>query len=258
MSELYSLERHGTTALLTLNRPPANAMNHALMAQLATVLTQLAEVRALVITGHGRFFSAGLDLNEVFGYPEEQGEVFASIFDDVMTGVFALEIPVVAAINGHAIAGGAVLAAAADFRIISEGEAKIGLTEIQVGVPFPTSAFEIVRTTWTGPHLPELLYRGQNHSVAASLARHMVDEVVAPADLLPRSLALAAELGGRPRIAYASTKRALRSDALDRMAAARRARGVDPRWRQWRTPEVLEAMMAYRASLASQRPARKE
>jgi enoyl-CoA hydratase len=251
-----TLSRRGYTAILTLSRSPANALNHTLLTELQKQLAQLcadAEVRALVLTGEGRFFSAGLDLHEVFDYPPALAQAFTRTFDDVFTLLFSLELPVVAAINGHAIAGGAVLAATADFRLMSDGDAKLGLSEIKVGVPFPTSALEPVRFAWAGPHLAELLYRGSSYGPRHALSYRLIDEVVPAAELLERALALAAELGSRPKVAFASTKRALRREALCRMAAAR-AGGDDPLWTLWRTEEVLAAMATYRAGVGNKRP----
>lgn len=256
MFEHFTLDRRGTTALLTLNRPPANALNLAVLSALRELVPRLfaTDVRALVITGEGRCFCAGLDLFEVFSYPPAEADVFTSAFDDVFTGLFGLEIPVVAAINGHAVAGGAVLAAAADFRLMAQGSSQLGLSEIKVGVPFPTSAFEIVRYTWSGPHFSELLYRGLNYKPEEALRRHLIDEVVPAAELTERALALADELGAMPRVAFATNKRALRREALSRMAAARAAgNGKDPLWAEWRTPEVLNTVATYRAAVGSKR-----
>jgi enoyl-CoA hydratase len=215
-------------------------------------LLKAPEVRALVITGQGRFFSAGLDLFEVFAYPPEQAAAFPVVFDEVVTGLFALEIPVVAAVNGHAVAGGAVLAATADFRLLCEGESQLGLSEIRVGVPFPASALEVVRSAWSGPHLADLLYRGRNFRPAEALAAHLVDELVPADSLLERALALAEELGSRVPAAFAATKRALRQEALARIAAVG-GPGQDPVWTQWRSPEILAAVESYRLSLAKKR-----
>lgn len=250
MEPTLSLQMHGSTALVTLARPPANALNHALLSELVVLLRKLHEpaVRSVVLTGQGRFFSAGLDLFEVFAYPPEQAADFARDFDDGVSGLFALLKPVVAAINGHAIAGGAVLAATADFRLVCAGEAKLGISEIQVGVPFPTSALESIRYSCAGPHLHELFYRGLSYAPAAAVERRLADEVCPPSELLPRALALAAELGARPTQAFATTKRALRAEALGRMRAAR-ITGDDPVWELWRTPETLAAMSAYRERL---------
>ena len=252
MSQLLTLQQQGRVAIVTLCRPPANALNHAFMAEMCTLLPRLRspEIGAVILTAEGRFFSAGLDLFEVFSYSPEQGAAFATAFDDAITGFFALPMPLIAAINGHAVAGGTVLAATADFRLIADGEAKMGLTEIQVGVPFPASAMEAVRYACAGPHLTEVLLRGQTYLPKEAVARSLADEVVPAAELMPRALKLAEELAGRLPVAVAPTKLALRADALAKMAAAR-ASGADPTWNIWRSQEVRAAMDAYRNKLSS-------
>jgi enoyl-CoA hydratase len=136
----------------------------------------------------------------------------------------------------------------ADHRIMTEGEARTGLTEIQVGVSFPTSALEAVRVSCAGPHLSELVYRGQTYPPQEALVRRLADQLV-PADrLLGEALALAEELGGRSAEAFRRTKRALRAEAVARMAAAR-AGGRDEAWSVWRSPETRAAVEAYRARL---------
>ncbi|HUS65051.1 MAG TPA: enoyl-CoA hydratase/isomerase family protein [Kofleriaceae bacterium] len=242
------VERRGAVALLTLNNPPANALGTPVLTALAEAIEALAadDARAVVVTGAGRFFSAGLDLFEVaklVGSPD--AEAFARRFDGLVTGLFALEKPVVAAINGHAIAGGAVLAATADFRLVADAELKIGVTEIQVGVVYPTSALEVVRFACAGPHLAELLYRGNTYGPADAVVRRLADEVVPAGELLDRALALAAELGEHRPLAFASSKRALRAEHLARIRAASGG-GIDPVWRTWQTPDAMQAIFAYR------------
>ena len=242
------VERRGAVAVLTLNSPPANALGTPVLTALADAIEALRgdDARAVVVTGAGRFFSAGLDLFEVaklVGSPD--AEAFARRFDGLVTGLFALEKPVVAAINGHAIAGGAVLAATADFRLIADAELKIGVTEVQVGVVYPTSALEVVRFGCAGPHLAELLYRGNTYGPADAVVRHLADEVVPAAELLDRALALAAELGEHRPLAFASSKRALRAEHLARIRAASES-GIDPAWRTWQTPDAMQAIFAYR------------
>jgi enoyl-CoA hydratase len=245
---LLHVEERGLVTLLTIARPPAGAINHAMTSELVLLLPRLQAARAVVVTGQGRFFSAGLDLVEVFGYEGAAADAFSQSFDDAVTGLFALEVPVVAAVNGHAIAGGCVLAATADFRLMADGAGKIGLPEILVGVPFPTSALEPVRCRAGGRYLPEVLLRGLTYEPPAALERNLIDEIVPGAELLERALGLAAELAAPPPVAFSSTKRVLRRAALGRMAEARRgsATGGDPAWSAWRTPEVLQAMAAYR------------
>lgn len=234
-------------ALLRLDRPPANAMDRGVFEALTAATAGLATdaaVRAAVVTGTGRFFSAGLDLVAVFADDAAGFDAFARAFDVAWRALFAFPKPMVAAVNGHAIAGGAVLAACADVRLMADGGGRAGLTEIQVGVTFPASALEPVRYACAGPHLAELLCRGLTYPPAEALARRLVDEVV-PADaLLARATALAAELGALSPAAYATTKRALRADALARMDA--HAPGADPIWDDWRSEPVRAAVAAYR------------
>jgi enoyl-CoA hydratase/carnithine racemase len=236
----------GRVAVVTLDRPPANALNRDFFDELLALLERLAspEVRAVVVTGTGRFFSAGLDLFEVFAYPPAAFDQFTARFDTGFARLFAFPKPVVAAVNGHAIAGGAVLAAAADVRLAAEGEGRIGMTEILLGVPFPVSVLEIVRFACAGPHLVELLYHGRTYPPREALARRLVDEVVPSAELLSRALAAAEELATRPPTAFAATKAALRGDALRKLEAA--AATGDPAWDIWRTAETRAAVDAYR------------
>jgi enoyl-CoA hydratase len=243
-----AIDRRGDVALVTLTNPPANALARPMLEALRDVAATLRsdDSRAVVLTGAGRFFSAGLDLFEVanmIGSPD--GAALARCFDQAMTGLFSLDKPVVAAINGHAVAGGAVLAATADFRLVADGPFKLGLTEILVGVAFPTSALEIVRCSCAGRYLPELLYRGMTYGPADAVQRGLADEVVPAGALVDRAVALAAELGAHRPAAFTSSKRALRAEYLARMRAAG-ARGLDPRWQTWRSDEALEAIARFR------------
>ena len=244
---MLRMEMQEAVAFVTLSRPPANALNRDFFMELCRLLDRLgaSDVRAVVLTGSGRFFSAGLDLFEIVTYEGTEATDFMARFDAGFTGLFGLPKPVVAAVNGHAIAGGAVLAACADFRLMADGESRVGLTEIQVGVPFPTAALEPVRFSCAGPHLAELLYRGLAYPPHEARIRRLIDEVVPAPDLLPRALALAGELAGRPPAAFAASKQALRAEALTRIAAAH-AGGADPVWEVWRTPETRAAIDAYR------------
>jgi enoyl-CoA hydratase/carnithine racemase len=237
----------GRVAVVTLDRPPANALNRAFFDELIALRDRLRapDVGAVVITGTGRFFSAGLDLFEVFAYPPREFDEFTQRFDVGFGALFAFPKPVVAAVNGHAIAGGAVLAAAADFRLVADGEGRMGLTEILLGVPFPVSVLEIVRYACAGPALPELLYHGRTYRPRDAHARHLADEVVPATELLARARALAEELAGRPRAAFEQTKVSLRADALRRLESARR--DGDPAWDVWRSAETHAAVEAYRA-----------
>jgi enoyl-CoA hydratase len=233
-------------ATLTLDRPPANALTREFFVELVDALATLERpsVGAVIVTGAGRFFSAGLDLFDVFTDDDAAFADFTAAFDAGFTALFDFPKPVVAAVNGHAVAGGAVLAAACDVRVMADGEGRVGLTEILLGVPFPASVLELVRLACDGPHLAELLYHGRTYLPAAAQARRLVDEVVPAPALAARARALAEELAARPPTAFAATKRALRAPTRARLAA--HLPGADPVWRLWRAPEARTAVAAYR------------
>ena len=127
-----------------------------------------------------------------------------------LLAVFDHPAPVVAAVNGHAIAGGCVFAMAADVRLMSAGT--IGITELAVGVPFPMAALEICRYAM-GTSARRAALQADTIDVAAASARGWIDEVVAPADLIPRAIAVARELGQHTPTAYAATKEQLHRPA---------------------------------------------
>ncbi len=247
--QLYLEPRERGVVVLRIDRPPANAFDGDTFDALAAAVDRVGRdpaVRAVVVTGTGRFFSAGLDLVAVFSSEGVRNFAsFARAFDAAWLALFGLPKPVVAAVNGHAIAGGTVLAACADVRLVAEGTGRMGLTEILVGVPFPVSAFEPVRFACAGPHLVEVLQRGRTYTPPEAVERRLADEVVPAASLLDRAVERAAELGAHLPAAFAATKRALRADALARMAAM--PAGTDPIWALWQSAEVLAAVEDYRS-----------
>ena len=120
---------------------PANALDPALVARLGASLDEAERSgRPLVLTGNDRFFSAGLDLA---GLPEDRDEMgaFVDAFDEFVRRLFLFPCPTVAAVNGHAVAGGAILATACDVRIGAAGSYRIGVSEVQLGVIFPGGRF---------------------------------------------------------------------------------------------------------------------
>lgn len=208
----------------------ANAIDPALLTFLGERLdAAAAEGRPLVLTGAGRFFSAGLDLTGLPSDREEMG-AFVDAFEDLLLRLFAFPAPVVAAVNGHAVAGGAILAAAADWRIGAEGSYRVGVSEVSLGVVFPAAAFEIVRAAVPPPRQPEVMLRGRLTGPAEAVANGFLHELAPPESLLERAAAAAAELGALPREAFVHSKRALRRDALRAAVSDReesRARFLD-------------------------------
>lgn len=185
----------------------------ALDAELLDALTEAVQAsdRALVLTGTGSAFSAGVDLRRILDGGRPYTEQFLAALSRMFRAVFDSPRPTVAAVNGHAIAGGCVLALACDVRLMSAG--RIGLAELAVGVPFPTSALEIVRHA-LGRDAGRAVLRAETVGPDEAVRLGMVHEVVDAADLLPRAVALAGELAARSPEAYRLAKTQLHRPAL--------------------------------------------
>jgi enoyl-CoA hydratase len=199
--------------------------------------------RALVLTGTGRIFSAGVDLFRVLDGGPAYLERFLPALERLFERLIRLEKPLVAAINGHAIAGGCVLACAADRRIAAEGDARLGVPELVVGVPFPVGALELVRDAWPAARLHEALYGGRTVALADCLEQGIVDELVEPDALAGRALAVARELAAIPAASYRLSKRFARRPAVERIEAM--AAHAGETLAAWSSPEALAAVRAY-------------
>lgn len=211
-------EDRGTIAVLRMGHGRANALDPELLGALGAALAQAAEARAVVLTGAGAMFSAGVDLKRLAASgPDYPGALIPALVD-CFARLFYHPRPVVAAVNGHAIAGGCVLACAADRRIAARGGARLGVTELQVGVPFPAIALEIMRAVVPPRHLAEMVYGGGTVSVDEALDRGLLDSVVEPASLLDAALAEAEALAAIPAESFALTKAQLRQPARDFLA----------------------------------------
>jgi len=212
---MLTIEERDDVAVLRMEHGRVNAMDVELLDALTEAVT--ATDRALLITGAGSAFSAGVDLRQIL----DGGPAYAAAFLPALTRMFRAVFdhprPTVAAVNGHAIAGGCVLALACDIRLMSGG--RIGLAELAVGVPFPVTALEIVRHA-LGPRAGGVLLGADTVGAEQALALGLVDEVTGPDDLLPRALGLAAELSSRSAESYRLAKERLHRPAVEAIEAA--------------------------------------
>jgi enoyl-CoA hydratase len=212
MGHISSREVGNGVALLTADRPPANAMDLALLDEIVAAVQPFADdpPRALVLAGRPGFFSAGVDLKLAPTYgPEDRRRMVAAI-NAMALGVYALPCPVVGAITGHAIAGGLVLALCTDLRVASIA-GRYGLTEVKVGIDYPQGAIAAVRAE-LAPHVARRLALGSD-LLSASDCLHLgvFDELAEPDDVVPRALELATSLAAFPPEIYARTKNELRA-----------------------------------------------
>ena len=213
----YTVTWRDRIAEIRLACGKANALNPRSLGAIAEALDEAArgEARGAILTGYDHFFSAGLDLVTLYDLSRLQLDAFMRDFDRVMLELFAFPRPVVAAVNGHAVAGGCILALACDARVLASGEGRMGLNEIQLGVPFPASALEIARHAVPGEFLESILYGGGLYDPQEAVARGLADGV-ATGDVLAQARGLCRSLCEPPSRAFATIKAALKAPALQR------------------------------------------
>lgn len=229
--------------VLRMANGPVSALNTEFLLALREAVAAAASAGdALVLTGTGKAFSAGVDLRTYLdggpAYVETFWPALSGVFDDLLR----YPRPVVAAVNGHAIAGGCVIACCADYRVMSAGT--IGVPELLVGIAFPSTAFAALALT-VGPGAAALVNTGECLRPDAAQARGLVNEVVAPEDLMDRALALATRMAAIPPATFLHTKRALRRGVLDGLGTpASDASDVSAK-QIWASPEGQGAVAAY-------------
>jgi enoyl-CoA hydratase len=221
MGTVSASDHDGGVRRLTLNRPPANAINEALLEDLHAAL-QAAErdaaVRAIVLTGAGAFFGGGFDLASA---PRDAPAVtrLNTLYRDAHLALLAYPKPTIAMVNGHAIAGGLVMALACDYRLGRDGDYRIGLNEVAIGASFPKAAFEIVRLRLTHARACEVLLGAALYPATEALRLGVVDELLPAETFEATVMRRAARMGAFPRDAYAHTKGQLVAEAVARTLA---------------------------------------
>ena len=197
--------RRGTVAVVTLTRPPANVMDAAGLDELSDEIERLGtdpDVGGIVITGDGRVFSAGLDLKAIGALDSAGQEALIEALNRAFLAVYACPRLVVGAINGHAIAGGLVLALCCDVRLVADVALRAALAEVSVGVVFPVGAIEVVRNELAGAARRRLVLRGEIVDGESGVELGVFDRRVPAADLLETAVAEAADT--RPLVAFAA------------------------------------------------------
>lgn len=208
-------ERSGVT-VVRLRHRKVNALDLELLRAITAAVRGVDQHQAVVVTGTGTVFSAGVDLARVVtGGPAYVREFLPALSETFLT-IFDHPAPVVAAVNGHAIAGGCVLAAACDLRVMSQGT--IGLTELRVGVPFPTSALEILRHV-LGAATSQRVLTGSLLEPPQALGIGLIDHIERPDAVLDAAVDHAQRMARIPAAVYSFSKRQLQRPTRERIAA---------------------------------------
>jgi enoyl-CoA hydratase len=240
-------EPTGSVDIIEINLGSANAINQAFLDYLNERLDALdsSENEAAIITGYDSFFSAGLDLVGLFDMDRSAMEGFMKKFGDTFMRLFTFRKPIVAAINGHAIAGGCVLALACDYRVMGRGSALIGLNEVKLGIALPSMVIEFARAVVQPKAYPQVLYMGETFQPQTALALQLIDELVEPTAVRRRAIDVATQLA-RGGAAFSQIKRDLRASIVEKLSS----KDNSAEWLDlWFSPDTRERLKAIRQSL---------
>ena len=214
------LEVRDGLASVRLERGKVNALNEQVVDELSSCFRELEAdpaVRGILLTGTGKFFSFGFDIPEFLGVSKEEFTRYLRKFTGLYRELFLHPRPVVAALNGHTVAGGCMLASACDVRVMAKENARIGLNEIGFRSSVFAGSVELLRF-WVGSRrAQEVLYGGALYTADQALALGLVDAVVPDGALVDEASGRLSELAGKSPEAFRSIKRILRSAVAEEM-----------------------------------------
>lgn len=238
---------HGSIRELRLDRPPANALSPDLISALREAIESAPRdgARALVLSGSPRMFSGGLDVPHLIQLDRPAIAATWRDFYAMMRALATCPVPIAAAITGHAPAGGAVLALFCDFRVMSEGDFKIGLNEVPVGIPLPPVIFKAMRRVVGSRRAERLCVQGLLISGDEALRVGLVDELAAPERVVERAVEWCRSLLALPPRAMAATRNLARADlaALFAEETGAEVEGVLEDWFGEETQRTLRELL---------------
>jgi Delta3-Delta2-enoyl-CoA isomerase len=176
--------------------------------------------RPLVTVGEGKFYSNGIDLEWLLGVGSEGAQTFIGRLEGLFARVIALEVPTIAALNGHAFAGGALLALCHDQRVMRTDRGYFCLPEVDISIPFTEGLAAIIRARLTPVTAHEAMITGRRYTAAEALERAIVDEIAVEAEVLDRALARAQRLAGKDPLTLKAIKQNAYREVLDKLTRA--------------------------------------
>lgn len=212
----FTTTAHGEVAQITIATGPANAMGRTFFSGLLAAFEGAKDARAIVLTGSGSAFSAGLDLPGLLTLDEPTVHTLIQDFSHLMETIFVWPAPTVAALNGHTIAGGFVLASACDWRLLARGGAKLGMTGVSLGIAYPSLVTSMLQYTVPKAAWHTVMLEGRLFDVDGAERNQLVDALCDATELPARALEKATALATADREAYARTKRMLKWEAVER------------------------------------------
>ena len=204
--EFVQSQESGGIATLTLARGKVNAINGPVVDEIRASLKSLEqdlEVRSVILTGAGKFFSFGFDVPEFLSFDKPRFTQFLTSFTDLYTYIFLYPKPMVAALNGHTVAGGCMLALACDYRVMATGKGKISLNELGFGASVFAGITEMLRFAVGGANAAKVLYSGSMYSAEEAKTIGLIDEVATQEGLMADAVKIASALGSKYPPAFA-------------------------------------------------------
>lgn len=214
------VSKDGEIATVTLNRGKVNALNEPMVEELTKSFEDLEtdnEVRSIIFTGSGKFFSFGFDVPEFLNYSKSDFIRYLEKFTNFYTYLFLFPKPIVAALNGHTIAGGCMLATACDFRLMVTGKAKISLNEITFGSPVLAGSVEMLKYCVGSRNAQSIVYSGAMYSAEEAFKLGLVDQVSSENVLTEDARKVAQEFAQKDSSAFRGIKHLLRQPAAEEM-----------------------------------------
>ena len=219
MDFIKTQNNNGIVSLI-IERGKVNAINDQVVEKMHNTLVNLeksSETKAIIISGQGKFFSFGFDIPEFLSYSKQKFTDYLIKFTDLYTYMFLYPKPIIAAINGHAVAGGCMLASACDKRVMVSGKAKISLNEISFGSSVFAGSTEMMRFCVGSKNTEEILYSGKMYSAEEAKVLGLIDEITSENELMNVATTIALELSGKSAPAFADIKLLLRRSVADEM-----------------------------------------
>ncbi len=238
------LARNNGIATVTMNRGKVNALNEAMVDELGAAFNDLkaaSDVLAVILTGQGKFFSFGFDVPELYDYSPEDFARYLQKFTGLYTDLFIFPKPLIAAINGHAVAGGCMLATACDVRLMVGGKAKISLNEITFGSAVFAGSVEMLRYIVGSRNAEKIVLGGKMLTAEEAHSLRLVDHVVHESSLLNSAAIRAAEMSAHDPRAFAAIKGLLRNPIAAAMQA-HEAQSIADFVDIWYSPETRESL----------------
>ena len=245
MEDMFEAENRGAVAMLRMNHGKVNAMDIEFCRGLQEQLDALAadNCRAVVLTSASNVFSAGVDLIRLLREEPDYVDPFLSALENCFQALFEFPKPIVAAVNGPAVAGGCVMSAACDYRLLAT-EAKIGVPELRVGVPFPPLALEIIRFVAAPQSFQVMVNVGATYRNEDAVAAGLADTVCEPDEMIETAIESANQLLTIPTDVFRITKNHVRMPAIANAVLAEKKFGAEIR-QLWNSAEIRSMIKDY-------------